>query len=55
VGETWFPPRDGAGGEGGSSLSVLVERDGGIATVTIDRPEAKNALDRPTREELRDR
>ena len=33
-------------------LSVLVDRDGAIATVTIDRPEAMNALDRPTLEEL---
>jgi enoyl-CoA hydratase len=32
-----------------------VERDGGIATVTVDRPDAMNALDRPTLEELRDR
>jgi len=36
-------------------VSVTVERAGGIATVTIDRPEAMNALDRPTLEELRDR
>jgi enoyl-CoA hydratase len=36
-------------------LSVRVERDDGIATVTIDRPEAMNALDRPTLEELRER
>jgi enoyl-CoA hydratase len=55
MGERWFPPRDGAGGGGGAGLSVLVERDGGIATVTIDRPEAMNALDRPTLEALRDR
>ena len=55
MGETWFPPRDGAGGGGGSRLTVLVEQEGGIATLTIDRPEAMNALDRPTLEELRDR
>jgi enoyl-CoA hydratase/carnithine racemase len=36
-------------------LSVLLDRDGGIVTVTIDRPEAMNALDRPTLEELCDR
>jgi enoyl-CoA hydratase len=36
-------------------VSVAVERDGGVATVTIDRPEAMNALDRPTLEELRGR
>jgi enoyl-CoA hydratase len=33
----------------------VVERDGAIATVTVDRPEAMNALDRPTLEQLRDR
>jgi enoyl-CoA hydratase len=32
-----------------------VGRDGAVATVTVDRPEAMNALDRPTLEELRDR
>jgi enoyl-CoA hydratase len=32
-----------------------VERDGAIATITVDRPEAMNALDRPTLEQLRDR
>ncbi|HVD58440.1 MAG TPA: enoyl-CoA hydratase-related protein [Thermoleophilaceae bacterium] len=36
-------------------MTVLVEQEGGIATLTIDRPEAMNALDRPTLEELRDR
>ena len=36
-------------------ISVLVERDGAIATVTVDRPEAMNALDRPTLEELCER
>jgi enoyl-CoA hydratase len=36
-------------------VSIAVERDGGVATVTIDRPEAMNALDRPTLEELRGR
>ncbi|HXZ58445.1 MAG TPA: enoyl-CoA hydratase-related protein [Gaiellaceae bacterium] len=36
-------------------MSIAVEREGGIATVTVDRPEAMNALDRPTLEELRDR
>ena len=36
-------------------MSVGVDRDGAVATVTIDRPEAMNALDRPTLEELRDR
>ena len=38
-----------------AGIAVGVERDGAIATVTIDRPEAMNALDRPTLEELRDR
>jgi enoyl-CoA hydratase len=36
-------------------LSARVARDGAVATLTIDRPEAMNALDRPTLEELRDR
>jgi enoyl-CoA hydratase len=36
-------------------LSVRVDRDGAVATVTIDRPEAMNALDRTTLVELRDR
>ena len=35
-----------------AGIAVGVERDGAIATVTIDRPEAMNALDRPTLEEL---
>ena len=34
---------------------IAVERDGGVATVTIDRQEALNALDPPTLTELRDR
>jgi enoyl-CoA hydratase len=55
VGGTWFPPRDGAGGGGGARLNIRVDRDGAVATVTVDRPEAMNALDRPTLEELRDR
>jgi enoyl-CoA hydratase len=36
-------------------VSIVVERDGAIATITVDRPEAMNALDRPTLEQLRDR
>jgi enoyl-CoA hydratase len=36
-------------------MSIRVERNGGIATLTVDRPEAMNALDRATLEELRDR
>jgi enoyl-CoA hydratase len=35
-------------------LSVVVSRDGGVATVTIDRQEALNALDVETLTELRD-
>jgi enoyl-CoA hydratase len=34
---------------------VRVDREGAVATVTVDRPDAMNALDRPTLEELRDR
>lgn len=29
-------------------MSVLIERDGPVLVVTIDRPEARNAVDRPT-------
>jgi enoyl-CoA hydratase len=32
-----------------------VAREGAVAIVTVDRPDAMNALDRPTLEELRDR
>jgi enoyl-CoA hydratase len=34
-------------------MSVHVETDGPIAIVTIDRPEVRNAVDRPTADELR--
>lgn len=34
---------------------VLVERADAVATITINRPERRNALDRPTKEALRDR
>jgi enoyl-CoA hydratase len=34
---------------------ISVERDDTVATVTVDRPEAMNALDQPTLTELRDR
>lgn len=33
-------------------MSVLVERDGPVVVVTIDRPEVRNAVDRPTADEL---
>jgi enoyl-CoA hydratase len=33
--------------------NVLVEQDAGIATITVDRPEKRNAMDVPTRKELR--
>ena len=36
-------------------MSVRVDRDGGVVVLTIDRPEALNALDVPTLEGLRDR
>jgi enoyl-CoA hydratase len=32
-----------------------VDREGALTTVTVDRPDAMNALDRPTLEELRNR
>jgi enoyl-CoA hydratase len=34
--------------------TVLVEHDGPVTVVTIDRPEARNAVDRPTAEALAD-
>jgi enoyl-CoA hydratase len=36
-------------------VAVRVDSEGAVATVTVDRPEAMNALDRPTLEELRGR
>jgi enoyl-CoA hydratase len=36
-------------------VPVVIERDGGVAVVTVDRQEALNALDLPTLTELRDR
>ena len=33
-------------------MSVRVDQDGPVTTVTIDRPEARNAVDRPTAEAL---
>ena len=36
-------------------MSVRVALDGGVATITVDRPEAMNALDVGHAEELRDR
>ncbi len=33
-------------------MTVGLDRDGGVAVLTIQRPEALNALDRPTLEEL---
>ena len=35
-------------------MNVLVERDGPVTTVTIDRPEARNAVDGPTAAALAD-
>ncbi|HET7806853.1 MAG TPA: enoyl-CoA hydratase-related protein [Gaiellaceae bacterium] len=35
-------------------MAITVDREGAVATVTVDRPDAMNALDRPTLEELRD-
>ena len=36
-------------------MTVRAERDGGVELLTIDRPEAMNALDVPTLTDLRDR
>ena len=33
-------------------MSVTVEKDGPITTVILDRPEVRNAVDRPTAEAL---
>src|SRR5262249_2062146 len=38
-----------------NSMSVLIEREGAVAVVAVDRPEAMNALDGATLTELRDR
>ncbi len=35
-------------------MSVRIDRDGPVTTVTIDRPEVRNAVDRPTAEALAD-
>src|SRR5436190_15499442 len=35
-------------------MSVRVDREGPVTTVTIDRPEVRNAVDRPTAEALAD-
>ena len=40
------------GGEVSGSDPVRVERDGPVLVVTIDRPEVRNAVDRPTAEAL---
>ncbi|MGZ6728197.1 MAG: enoyl-CoA hydratase-related protein [Gaiellaceae bacterium] len=36
-------------------MGIRVDREGAVATVVVDRPEAMNALDRPTLDELRAR
>ncbi len=48
----------GARGHGGTGEAVaeprvLVSREGGVATLTLNRPEKRNALDRRTLEELK--
>ena len=35
-------------------MTVRTEQDGSVLVVTIDRPEARNAVDRPTAERLAD-
>ncbi|MCW2953452.1 MAG: enoyl-CoA hydratase/isomerase [Conexibacter sp.] len=44
---------DGHGGAGAAS-AVRVERNGSVTTVILDRPEVRNAVDRPTAEALAD-
>ncbi len=40
------------GGTKGDNMLVRVERDGPVTTVIINRPEARNAVDRPTADAL---
>src|SRR5690606_20032213 len=50
-------PGAGVGGgivTGLASDAVRVERDGPVTVMTIDRPEVRNAVDRPTAEALAD-
>jgi enoyl-CoA hydratase len=35
-------------------MNVIVEKDGAVTTVILNRPEVRNAVDRPTAEELAD-
>jgi 2-(1,2-epoxy-1,2-dihydrophenyl)acetyl-CoA isomerase len=42
------------GSEQDATAPVVVERDGAVATVRLNRPEAMNALDIPAKEALRD-
>ena len=35
-------------------MPVLIEKDGPVTTVTLSRPEVRNAVDRPTARELAD-
>jgi len=70
VGETWFPPREGAEGDrrawradvrdrglhqGQSPRLIDVTLEDAVAVVTVDRQDAMNALDVATLTELRDR
>lgn len=43
---------NGAGGGEGPGPSVRLERDGGVAILTLNRPRAKNALDRGMTDQL---
>src|SRR5262245_22633166 len=35
-------------------MSVVIEKSGGVWTILIDRPEVRNAIDRPTAQALAD-
>ena len=40
------------GSKRGTAMAIRYDKDGNIATITINRPEAMNAMDRDTSREL---